>query len=178
MSAALKSYVPRPTPDRLRQARNSSAAQQPEGAFRATSVNPVEPKPQANVVQPVPLTSQPTRAIQLLANLQILSGVLAASLVGLSLVSYGASVYIDRQLNQATRRLNQLQRSEQQLITANEMLKSHMAQQAGSPSGGLTPPTPQHVIFLRPAHQRHQLTPSDVGKSILPLPQVHQPMGY
>jgi hypothetical protein len=124
----------------------------------------------------VPLPPHPSRAIQVLTSLQIVSSVLAASLVGLALISYGATVYVDRQLNQATRRLHQLQRSEQQLTTANEVLKSHMAQQADGLAAGLTPPNPDQVIFLRPAQQRPRTNAA--GESRLSLPRVIRPMGY
>ena len=107
-----------------------------------------------------------------------MSSVLSGSLVGLALVTYGVSVYVEQQLNQATQRLTQLQRNEQQLTTANEVLKNHMAQQAGSPDAGLIPPTPEHVIFLRPAQQRSQPGAASQGQSPMALPGADRPIGY
>ena len=94
------------------------------------------------------------------------------------MVSYGASVYVERQLEQSSQRLNQLQRGEQQLTTANEVLKSHMAKQADSPAVELTPPTPNHVIFLRPAHQRSQSGGAASASPRLALPSYSRPLGY
>jgi len=108
----------------------------------------------------------------------LVSSVLAASLVGLALVSYGATVYVERQLSQANQRLNALQRSEQQLTAANELLKSYMASQAESPDVDLMPPKPQHVIFLRPAQRREQPATTSANPSGLSSPQGSRPLGY
>jgi hypothetical protein len=110
-----------------------------------------------------------------LAQVHLVSSVLAASLVSLTLVGYGTSVYVDRQLNQATDRLSDLQRSEQQLTTANATLTRHMAQQAEDPATGLQPPKPDQVIFLQPAPQR----PAQVVEEPTTTPtQATRPLGY
>jgi hypothetical protein len=101
---------------------------------------------------------------------------LAASLVSLTLVGYGTSVYVDRQLDQATRRLSQLQRSEQQITTANAILTRHMAQQVEQPDTGLQPPKPDQVIFLQPAPQR-PATAVEEPPADLPM-EAHRPLGY
>ncbi len=169
MSAALKSYVPRPTPDqrpRARQrARNPGFTQAVE--FRAELAQ----------LRPLPVSAEPSPILVGLKQCHLVSSVLATALVGLSLASYGASVYVDRQLEQATQRLTQLQRNEQQLTTANAILTSHMAQQADSPATGLEPPKPDHVIFLQPAPVRPATAPSAVVPS-LPWLNRPSPMGY
>jgi len=82
--------------------------------------------------------------------------------VVLTLVSYGTSVYVSRQLSQATQKLSRLQRSEQQLTTANEVLKNYLAQQVQADETGLQPPQPGNVIFLKPA-QRAAAAPHTDG---------------
>lgn len=178
MSAALKSYIPRPTPARSRRARKPVYQKQLKSSTSAVTLDLAPVLQPDQTPQPVPLPPQPTRTLQVLSNVQLVSAVLAASLVGLSLASYGVSVYLDRQLLQTTRRLNQLQRSEQQLTTVNEVLKSHMAQQADSSTTELIPPTPHHVIFLRPAQQRQQPVQDGSQSKGLSLPPVTMPMGY
>ncbi len=177
MSAALKSYVPRPTPTRLKRAAKSLSSEVRSTQDAVAFLPPVEEQAK-QISQPVPLSPTTHRYLQTLSKLQVVSSVLASALVGLALLSYGVSVYVDRQLNQANRELSQLQRSEQQLTTANEVLKRHVAQQAESPTIDLEPPSPQHVIFLRPAHQRSQ--PSSPSSGQLPkLPTGHfRPIGY
>ena len=178
MSAALKSYIPRPTPtqpDRDALSGNLSSSHNQS----ATALAPRQRKIQAQPSKPVPFTpASPPQGLGLLSKLQLLSSVLAAASVGLVMVSYGASVYVERQLEQSSQRLNQLQRGEQQLTTANEVLKSHMAKQADSPAVELTPPTPNHVIFLRPAHQRSQSGGAASASPRLALPSYSRPLGY
>ncbi|MEB3289926.1 MAG: hypothetical protein VKI82_08420 [Leptolyngbya sp.] len=111
---------------------------------------------QAETVRSLPVATTPRPLRRTLTQLHLTSSVLASCLVGLTLVSYGTSVYLDRQLNQATRRLSQLQRHEQQITTANASLTRHMAQQIEQPETGLQPPKPDQVIFLQPAPQRPQ----------------------
>lgn len=163
MSAALKSYVPQPQPTRPA----AMADPQPRRRRRATVA----------AVEPLPVSTAPSPLLVNLKRLQLVTSVLTASLVGLSLVGYGTSVYVDRQLRQSTQRLSQLQRSEQQLTTANAILTSHLAQQAESPETGLQPPKPDSVIFLRPAPQRSAPEPSPG-----PLPRnwfdLNRPLGY
>jgi hypothetical protein len=168
MSAALKSYVPRPTPTQ----RPRASQRNPNPGFSRDSQRSAEPAQ----LRPLP-SAEPSRLRVVLGQLHLVSSVLATALVGLSLASYGASVYVDRQLNQATQRLSQLQRSEQQLTTANAILTSHMAQQAGETATGLQPPKPDQVIFLKPAPTRTQ--PATVAV-VPPLSWLGRtpPLGY
>ncbi|HIK44345.1 MAG TPA: hypothetical protein IGR64_05580 [Leptolyngbyaceae cyanobacterium M65_K2018_010] len=163
MVAALKSYVPRPRPDRL----NSAAS--PRRPLRAPlSPRSVAAQQQASMGQlrPLPATTPASPLLGTLTRLQVVASVVTTVLVGLSLVSYGASVFVDRQLHGATRQLSQLQRSEQQLTTANALLTSHIAKQAEQPDTGLQPPKPDSVIFLKPAPARLPTTPTAVVPSL------------
>ncbi|MGF1569921.1 MAG: hypothetical protein ACFCVD_17945 [Nodosilinea sp.] len=175
MSAALKSYVPRP----LRP--QSTAAEAEPLPFQPQSLTPA-PDQGAGVERLGQLRSLPTptpsRTLATLTNFHLVSSVLATALVGLALASYGASVYVDRQLSQATQRLNQLQRSEQQLTTVNEVLKSHMAEQAEAPDTALQPPTPGNVIFLQPAPGQPMAPAVRSPSRRFPWPGVDAPLGY
>lgn len=190
MSAALKSYVPRPVPSRRRAAVVRTQASLRHGsAVLSAETQPSSPTPSSptRVSPPVVLPTAAagnavSPALQLLSQLQALSSVLAVALLGLTLVSYGTSVYINRQLSQANQQLNRLQRSEQQLTTANEVLKNHLAHQVEVSVMGLQPPQPGSVIFLQPAQQSAAVAlPNQVSRSMmgwLPLPKVDVPLGY
>jgi hypothetical protein len=115
------------------------------------------------------------------------SSVLAMSVVALTLVSYGTSVYVSLQLSQTTQKLSRLQRSEQQLTTANEVLKNYLAQQVQAGETGLQPPQPGNVIFLKPAQRAAAIVedrssggialPNSVADRVAP-PEVEVPLGY
>ncbi|MBU6228746.1 MAG: hypothetical protein KGQ93_03525 [Cyanobacteria bacterium REEB459] len=173
MSAALKSYVPRPLPA----GRGNSAA-----APRVVPFPPSQPgaSSQSRPHQPVALPPPaPSPALTLLQRLQGLATVVTTSLVALSLISYGASVYLDQQLNQATKHLGRLQRSEQQIATFSAVLKSHTVDQATSDTTALQPPKPDQVIFLKPAPVRSQ---ADLVRSSQGVPVTlgwsRSPLGY
>ena len=168
MSAALKSYVPRPLPSSA----THPAQQRPTASATVGVLRPLK----AGSVKTLPVTTAPSPLRRTLAQIYLVSSVLAASLVSLTLVGYGTSVYVDRQLAQATNRLSQLQRSEQQLTTANAILTRHMAQQAEDPAAGLQPPKPDQVIFLQPAPQRP--APAVESASETPNLQADRPLGY
>lgn len=193
MSAALKSYVPRPLPS---QRRPATARATLRSNIRSNAVAlPIEeqaqisPPPQISPPVALPTPSQlgdPSPAVRALSHLNLVASALSLSLVTLTLISYGTSVYINRQLSQANQQLNRLQRSEQQLTTANEVLKNHLAQQAGLASLGFQPPQPGGVIFLKPAHQTAPRAADHPSTTILPqgmaerfaLPRVDVPLGY
>ncbi|MGB3202226.1 MAG: hypothetical protein WBA99_15080 [Nodosilinea sp.] len=175
MSAALKSYVPQPVPSRRGAAAASAPAHQ---SFAAPA------KLRSRVSPPIVLSTAPrvdasSPSVRRLSQLHLVSSVLAGSLVALTLMSYGTSVYISRQLNQANQRLSRLQRSEQQLTTANEVLKNHLAHQVEVEGMGFYPPQPSNVIFLKPTP--HTAAAGSAPASVvnrLALPKVHVPLGY
>ncbi|MFZ4640180.1 MAG: hypothetical protein ACOYMP_07270 [Nodosilinea sp.] len=174
MSAALKSYVPRPLrPGRGNPLRDNTVA------LRASSPVRVRSKGSARLNQPIPLQPvAPSPALTLLNRLQRVSSVLTASLVTLSLVSYGASVYLDQQLNQATKQLGRLQRNEQQIATFSAALKSHMADQVTYPSTDFQPPKPDQVIFLKPAPLRINPPLDHPSHTFLSQWMGRSPLGY
>jgi hypothetical protein len=177
MSAALKSYVPRPVPSRP-----STATGRATLRSRSTTL-PAESRPR--VSPPVVLPTAPgleSPKLRILSQLHLVSSALTVSLVALTLVSYGTSVYISRQLSQANQQLNRLQRSEQQLTTASEVLKNHLAQQVESDTMGFQPPQPGNVIFLKPSPQTAAVVLPNQGPnrvmSRFALPKVDVPLGY
>ncbi|MBE9110072.1 hypothetical protein IQ273_11695 [Nodosilinea sp. LEGE 07298] len=176
MSAALKSYVPRPVPSRTREATALTSARQSSAAL------PVETRPRVSapaVLPTAPGLESSSPMVRRLSQLHLVSSALAVSLVTLTLLSYGTSVYINRQLNQVSQRLNRLQRSEQQLTTANEVLKNHLAHQVETPEMGFQPPQPGNVIFLKPTPQA--AASAQVPASVInrfALPKVDVPLGY
>ncbi|MFM7471902.1 MAG: hypothetical protein ACKO5P_10385 [Nodosilinea sp.] len=175
MSAALKSYVPQPLPaGRGTPMKDPRVVPLPTPQVRVTS------RGHASLKQPILLRPPtPSPALTLLHRLQAAASILTASLVTLSLVSYGASVYLDQQLSQATRQLGRLQRNEQQLATFSAVLKSHMGDQATHLAKDLQPPKPDQVIFLKPAPLRTNSTPTPSSQgSFLTQWLGHSPLGY
>jgi hypothetical protein len=151
----------------------SRPASQPE-----TTRTSVKAHASQTTLRMLPL-QQSNPPLRLLSHLQVVSSVLATALVSLSLASYGASVYVDRQINQATRQFDQLQRSEQQLTTVNEVLKNYMAHQAEQGGMGLSPPQPNNVIFLRPTEPEIAQAPSSApDPSQGQQPDRQTPLGY
>jgi hypothetical protein len=114
----------------------------------------------------------------MLQRLQWVSSLLATTVLALSLLSYGVSVYVDQQVGRATRRLSELQHNQQQMAAFNAVLKSQMAAQAQLPTSGLQPPKPEAVIFLAPAPPRQLPAVETKGPKSLPLGQGRPPLGY
>ncbi|HEY9879987.1 MAG TPA: hypothetical protein V6D29_16150 [Leptolyngbyaceae cyanobacterium] len=178
MTAALRKRAPsRNSPHAAQTSRQPrSRRRRPTAAVPLPLTNVQTLTPARPHLQAVPAPFEPTKGLQILsalnAGLSVVSGLLVLSALG----AYSYSVYIDRHLEQATDYLARLQRSEQQLTTANEVLKNHIANQAESPSTGLQPPQPTNVIFLKPAQQRVAANPSPVAPT--PQPQQSAPLGY
>lgn len=105
------------------------------------------------------------------------SGV-AFLLVAASLVVYGWTVYSQELWSQGYRRLQSLQRQERQLITTNATLTNKMAQEAEQPAAGLALPTPDRTIFLPPASQSPNSTPTQTTPDLEPQQQTTSPLGY
>lgn len=124
---------------------------------------------------PAPATT-PSRLLSLLTMAQRGSMVAATTVVGLALLSYGVSVSLDRQIKASSSRLSQIQKSQQQLTSINEVLKHHFARQAQTSGTALIPPSPQSVIFLPPADVPPVAEPSPSADA--PSSQPLRPLGY
>lgn len=171
MSAALK---PLPSSRRLRPARQEVAAKAGASVLPRPKA-PLQPHPRhLEAVPPAPRWTGRTRFLAALnTGISVLSGLLVTTLLG----GYGYTVYVDRQLGQFSARLETLQRSEQQLTAANEVLKNHMAKEAEESGIGLQPPQPTNVIFLKPAQQRMLAQPSQNAPAAQPSRSL-PPLGY
>jgi hypothetical protein len=91
------------------------------------------------------------------------------------LVAYGWTVVIQERWGKAYEKLETLNKQERQLVSANEVLKNQMAEQAEKPTAGLLLPDPSNAIFLTPAPQRPEAKP----KSTVPAESVPtRPLGY
>lgn len=134
--------------------------------------SPLAPQPQVRVL------SKPGRApsrMSWLASLQRGSTALSFVLVSAVLGVYSWTVYTQHVWGQEYERLEQLQDNERKLVSANEMLKNELAQQAEQPNAGFVPPTLDQSIFLEPAPPRPPVMPAAAPAS---APVSHKPLGY
>lgn len=127
----------------------------------------------SGVVQPMPKSVPWPLWLRLMGVLQQMTSIASFSLVVSALVVYGWTVYSQRLWDREYRRLEGIQQQERQITTANEMLKSQLAQEAEDPSTGLVKPSMDQAIFLQPAPQRPQRSPAPVQRT---LPSG--PVGY
>ena len=97
-------------------------------------------------------------------------------LVTTTLTIYSWTVYTQQQWTRDYRKLEDLQRQERQLTTANEVMKNQLAQQAEKPATGLVPPTQTNAIFLPPAQERKASTTPTQATN--PEPVAKSPLGY
>lgn len=111
----------------------------------------------------------------LFLRLQQTSSVVAFSLAASVLAVYGWTVYIQQHWSQSYAKLEALQKQERQLVSANEVLKNQMAEQAENPTAGLLLPDPSNAIFLTPAPQRPAVTPKPIAS---PEGSPTKPLGY
>ncbi|OUL35644.1 hypothetical protein BV372_10485 [Nostoc sp. T09] len=106
------------------------------------------------------------------------SSVVAFLLVATTLVVYGWTVYSQEIWSQGYRRLQSLQRHERQLTTTNAALTNKMAEEAEQPAAGLILPTPDRTIFLPPASQSPNSTPTKTAPDSQAQQQTTSPLGY
>ena len=104
------------------------------------------------------------------------SDVVTFLLVTTTLTIYSWTVYTQQQWTRDYRKLENLQRQERQLTTANEVMKNQLAQQAEKPATGLVPPTQTNAIFLPPAQERKSSTTPTQATD--PEPVANSPLGY
>ncbi|MGL5081635.1 MAG: hypothetical protein ACRC8A_09115 [Microcoleaceae cyanobacterium] len=113
---------------------------------------------------------------------QFLSSGVAGLLVGVTLVAYGMTVYMESLWTKEYQTLEELRTEEQQLRAAGEVLKHKIAQEADQPNTGLVPRQPINMIFLRPAPLRPEtnLTPVPTLEPDLQIPVAlpEKPLAY
>ncbi len=127
-------------------------------------------------VKQLPTTPRLPLGLKLLVGVQQGSTVITGGLVGIALVIYSWTVYLDKSVARAFRDLESLKVSTQQVTTANETLKHSMAEQAESPTAGFAPFEPKRAIFVAPAPARPSVESSlELEASPVPMPY---PLGY
>ncbi len=106
------------------------------------------------------------------------SSVMTFLLVTAMLVVYGWTVYSQQLWSQAYRKLQNLQRSERQLTTNNEVLKNQLAQEAQTSAAKLVSPSPATAIFLRPAPESSKEATPNTTFNSQSQQQNPMPLGY
>jgi hypothetical protein len=114
--------------------------------------------------------------LMVLIKLQQGSSIVTLFLVAAILAVYGWTVYTQQRWGQQYDKLESLKKQERQLISANEVLKNQMAQQAENPTAGLLLPDPSNAIFLTPAPQRPEVKPKSTVPPAEKFP--NKPLGY
>lgn len=80
--------------------------------------------------------------------------IVCASVLGLSAIVYGYTVYTQSLWRSQHGQLERLQLQESQQAMMNEHLKQQMAKTAELPKSGLIAPNPDRMVFVPPAPQR------------------------
>lgn len=174
MNAAPRFVVPQPPHSRRPAA--SSRVIHSKAAF-ASSVTSM---PSRSAGQNVTRLNTPQRLIPAwLRSLRFLhrsSDIVTFLLIATTLTVYSWTVYTQQQWSQEYRKLQNLQRQERHLTTANETMKDQLAQQAERPATGLVTPTHANAIFLTPAPQRQ--SPVVQAPTAESEPAAQAPLGY
>lgn len=134
--------------------------QQTEPPVGSTSLQPRTPVKSDEVEVLSPKKFQPLW-LQSLAVVQQLSSIVTGVIVGVTLSTYGITVYRESIWTQQYQTLEDLRTEEQQLRTANEILKHELATEAEQPDIGLVEKQPLDMIFLHPAATRPEVAPSE-----------------
>jgi hypothetical protein len=112
---------------------------------------------------------------------QKVSSVVTSLIIGSTLTVYGLTVYGESSWTQEYPRLEKLRATEQQLRTAQELLKNEIAIAADESTTGLVVPQPGDMIYVEPAKPRPQPSPEPTAVIKLdpaPLSTVNKPLGY
>ena len=104
------------------------------------------------------------------------SAIAAFCLVSAALGVYSWTVYAQASWGREYDRLEQLQKDQRQMTTANEALKNQIAQQAEAPESGLVLPDFSNTIFLPPAPDRPLR--ADPTSSVTTPETLSVPIGY
>jgi hypothetical protein len=139
-------------------------------------VTPLAPGRNRAKLRPLILTGDYPDWLRQLLQIQrgVWLGTIAVS--SLAMVVYSWSVYSQQQWGQAYQRLDQLRRSERQLVAGSEMMKNDIAQQIDPADLGLAPQRPDNVIFLQPSAAKPNAD-QDENSSQGAAP-AHKPSGY
>lgn len=134
-----------------------------------------------NVVEALPKRKPQPLWLQSLFVIQRLSSVATTLLIGSTLAVYGLTVYGESSWTKEYPKLEQLRRQEQQLRTAQEVLKNNIAAEANNPINGLVAPQTGNMIYIEPAPPRPEKSPAPIPPSKLDSNATHggeKPLGY
>ncbi|VXD15730.1 hypothetical protein [Planktothrix paucivesiculata] len=144
-------------------------------------VNPPFPLPTSTVVKALPKPQPQPLWLSSIIAVQKVSSVITSLIIGSTLTVYGLTVYGESSWTQEYPRLEKLRATEQQLRTAQELLKNEIAIAADSPTTGLVVPQPGDMIYVEPAKPRPQPSPEPTPVIKLdpaPHPTLNRPLGY
>lgn len=125
----------------------------------------------ANAIPVMPGSEQLPFWLRKYQQLQRYTSIFTFALVSATLSVYALNVYSQQSWGQAYKKLQHLQRNEQQLTTKNEVLKNKIAGEAEKPSTGLVNANPNQAIFIPPASS----SPSPANIEPQPTPQLISP---
>lgn len=174
MNAARRSVFPQPRRSR-RLATNSKVTQSKVAPLpRVTNLPSRTPVPKVEKLN----VSQRPKPFWLSSLLLVQRGsdLMAFLLVATTLAIYSWTVYTQQQWSKEYRKLENLQREERQLTTANAVMKNQLAQQAEKPGTGLVNPAQANTIYVPAAPQRPSPTaPTPKAET---EPAAKTPLGY
>ncbi|WRH66880.1 MAG: hypothetical protein RSE13_25875 [Planktothrix sp. GU0601_MAG3] len=144
-------------------------------------VNPPSPIPSSTVVKALPQPQPKPFWLTSIIAVQKVSSVVTSLIIGSTLTVYGLTVYGESSWTQEYPKLEKLRATEQQLRTAQELLKNQIAIAADEPTTGLVIPQPNDMIYVEPAKPRPQPSPETTAVIKLdpsPHPTLNRPLGY
>lgn len=165
---------PIPTPRlRSRQLAKRRSNTPPSRAKLVAMTSTAQPASRSSV-RALPPRSIP-KWLRMLVLAQRGSSIVTFSLVGLTLLVYGWTVYAQELWGRQYRQLEALQRQERQLTATNEALKQNLAQQAEQPESQLALPNPKQMIFMPSASPRPAPAPATAPATPL---APNRPLAY
>lgn len=167
---------PIPTP-RLRSRQLASErhrSNRPPSRAQRVAMTPAARPADRSTVRTLPNPRSIPKWLRLLLVAQRGSSIVTFTLVGLTLLVYGWTVYSQELWGRQYRQLEALQRQERQLTATNEALKQNLALQAEQ-SDQLAPPNPNSIIFMSPASPRPTTAPATTAATPL---APNRPLAY
>ncbi|WP_052330903.1 hypothetical protein [Planktothrix agardhii] len=137
--------------------------------------------PRSTVVKALPKPQPKPLWLGSIIAVQKVSSVITSLIIGSTLTVYGLTVYGESSWTQEYPRLEKLRATEQQLRTAQEMLKNEIAITADGPTTGLVVPQPGDMIYVEPAKPRPHPSPEPntvIELDPVPVSTVKRPLGY
>lgn len=178
MATAFKPTRSTSRPSRRQQAARQRSHLQPVNSSMARPPLTVVPAAPNDRVRQLPTRRSLPMWLRLLIQLQRGSLVVTFILVTAALVLYGSTIYMQQHWSKEYRKLKTMQRSERQMVTAKELMKNQLIQQAEQPGSGLVPRTTDHTIFLEPAPDRVPVAADPTLAKPDSAPNASAPLGY